>query len=100
MSERLASRRDGAKGQRSFAALLLVAGAAMGPPVRAQPSPTCQFAVTAYVAIQVERESAKKAYRRCKKESLSVCQVELARRQDLQRRLKMARDYIDRYCTR
>ena len=99
MAERLASYRDGSKGQRSFAALLLIAGAALGPPLRAQPSASCQFAVTAYVATQVELESARKAHRRCKREGLSACQVEWARIQDLQHRLKMARDYLDRYCT-
>lgn len=102
MSENLAAQRGSRKGLRSLVlpTMLLIAGVAAGPPLQAQPSPSCQFAVTAYVGTQVELESAKRAHRRCKKKSLSACQVELARMQDLQRRLKMARDYIDRYCIR
>lgn len=100
MSERLASRQGCAKGRRSLAALLLIAGAASGSSLGAQPSASCQFAVTAYVATQVELESARRAQRRCKKEGLSACQVEWTRIQDLQHRLKMARDYLDRYCAR
>lgn len=98
--EKLASRQDCAKGRPFVAALLLIAGASSGPPLRAQPSASCQFAVTAYVATQVELESARKAQRRCRAEGLSACQVEFARMQDLRHRLKMARDYLDRYCTR
>ena len=102
MSGNPALRRSGGKRLRSLRllALLPVAGTSLGPPLQAQPSPSCQFAVTAYVATQVEIESARKAHRRCKEARLSACQVELARIRDLQHRLKMARDYIDRYCTR
>lgn len=100
MSGNLTTHRASGKAPRSLIAmaLLLLAGTAVGPPLQAQPSASCQFAVTAYVATQVELESARKAQRRCKAEALSACQVEWARIQDLQHRLKMARDYMDRYC--
>lgn len=102
MPGNLAARGMGEKGLRlsTLAGLLLVAGAAASPPLRAQPSASCQFAVTAYVATRVELESARKAQRRCRAEGLSACQVESARIRDLRQRLKMARDYIDLHCAR
>lgn len=101
MSGTLAIGRGRRKGLRSLActSLRVLAGTGVGPPLRAQPSASCQVAVTAYVATQVELEPARKAHRRCKEEGVSG-QVEFARIQDLQQRLKMVHDYIERYCTR
>lgn len=98
----LTTRRNNGRAPESLAAiaLLLLAGTAASPPLRAQPSPSCQFAITAYVATQIELKSSRSAHRGCKRKGLSACQVEWARIQDLRHRLKMTRDYIDRYCAR
>jgi hypothetical protein len=81
-------------------ALALAAGFAIGPALRAQVSPTCEFAIGAYVATEVELGAARKSCRDCIREARGSCKAELARIEELRHRLKLSRDYLDRYCVR
>ena len=78
----------------------MVAGFVVGPSFQAQSSPICQFAITAYVVTQLELESARKSASDCTKKGRGSCKGEFGRIRELQHRLKLARDYLDRYCVR
>ena len=85
---------------RARTSLALIAALALAPALRAQSSPTCEFALSAYVATQIELASAKKSHRDCIRGSSGPCKRELVRVEELRHRLKLSRDYLDRYCAR
>jgi hypothetical protein len=80
--------------------MALLAGFATAPASVAQVSATCEFAIGAFVATEVELGSARKSYRDCIREGRSECKAERTRIEELRHRLKLARDYLDRYCVR
>lgn len=85
---------------RTLGVLVVIASLAVGPSLQAQSSPVCEFAIATIAATELELSSAKKRYRDCAKGGGNSCKVEFARVRDLQHLLKLARDYLDRYCLR
>lgn len=70
------------------------------PSAAAQSSPMCQFAAAAVLTAEVELEDAKRALRKCTGVAGASCSAEGARARDMRHRLKLARDYLERYCLR
>lgn len=70
------------------------------PPAGGQASHTCEFAVSGWVATQLELAEARSAYRDCRRGRQSACTAEQGRIRALEDRLRLLRNYVDGYCRR
>ena len=93
------------RGKSVFAACagMALATAAVGAataPGGGQASLTCEFAVSGWIATQLELAEARRAYRDCRRAGQSACTTEQARIQSLEQRLSLLRNYVNGYCRR
>lgn len=72
----------------------------LAPPVAAQSSQTCEFALAGWVSTQLELQEARIDYRACRREHRNACTAEQGRIQSLEQRLRLLRNHIDGYCRR